>query len=64
MKLFLKYIFSVIITAVSLYGCSVSKYIPEDERLYTGATLTVQPDSIVKDKTGLKTELSTVLRRT
>jgi outer membrane protein assembly factor BamA len=45
-----------------LYGCSVSKYIPEDERLYTGATLTVQPDSIVKDKTGLKTELSTVLR--
>ncbi|GAL88944.1 translocation and assembly module lipoprotein TamL [Jejuia pallidilutea] len=62
MKLFLKYIFSVIITAVSLYGCSVSKYIPEDERLYTGATLTVQPDSIVKDKTGLKTELSTVLR--
>ncbi|PQV49501.1 outer membrane protein assembly factor BamA [Jejuia pallidilutea] len=62
MKLFLKYIFGVIITAVSLYGCSVSKYIPEDERLYTGATLTVQPDSIVKDKTGLKTELSTVLR--
>ncbi|GAL65510.1 hypothetical protein JCM19301_3970 [Jejuia pallidilutea] len=45
-----------------MYGCSVSKYIPEDERLYTGATLTVQPDSIVKDKTGLKTELSTVLR--
>ena len=45
----------------SIYSCSVAKYIPEDERLYTGATVTIESDTIVKNEDALKTQLETVL---
>ncbi len=44
-----------------LYSCSIAKYIPENERLYTGAKLEIQSDSIVQNEDALKTELETVL---
>ena len=45
----------------SLYSCSISKYIPEDERLYTGAKLKIESDSIIKYEDRLKAELETVM---
>ena len=38
-----------------LHSCGIKKFIPEDERLYTGATLNMQLDSSVQsDVKGLK----------
>lgn len=45
-----------------LYSCSITKQIPEDERLYTGATITIESDSIIRNETGLTSELESVLR--
>ncbi|WP_188461775.1 translocation and assembly module lipoprotein TamL [Bizionia arctica] len=45
----------------SFYSCSIVKYIPEDESLYTGASLIIESDSIIKNKDKLKAELESVL---
>ena len=44
------------------YSCSINKYIPEDDRLYTGAQLDIETDSMVTNLNQLKTELAAVLR--
>lgn len=44
-----------------LYACSVKKYIPENERLYTGATITIESDSVIENQTILEAELNKVL---
>ncbi|WP_299396507.1 BamA/TamA family outer membrane protein [uncultured Gelidibacter sp.] len=62
MKLHLKYILFTAFIFGSFYSCSIAKYIPEDERLYTGAKLTILSDSIIKNESGLKAELETVIR--
>lgn len=62
MKFSLKYISIYSLLIGSLYSCGITKYIPEDERLYTGATLTIESDSIIKNESGLKSDLETVLR--
>lgn len=62
MKLHIKYIAIFLCLFGSIYSCSIAKYIPENKRLYTGATLTIASDSMIKDKDALKTELETVLR--
>ncbi|MDO6760583.1 BamA/TamA family outer membrane protein [Tamlana sp. 2_MG-2023] len=51
------------ILIVLCYACSVTKYIPEDELLYTGATLEIESDSLLKDKTKdiIKTNLNSVI---
>lgn len=46
----------------SFYSCSITKHIPEEERLYTGATLTIESDSVIDNKPALKAELESVLR--
>ncbi len=61
MKHYLKYIPLFLFLFGSLYSCSISKYIPEDERLYTGASLTIKSDSIIRYENRLKAELETVL---
>ena len=61
MKLHLKYIPILLFILGSLYSCSISKYIPEDERLYTGAKLKIESDSIIKYEDRLKAELETVM---
>ncbi len=45
-----------------VYSCSITKYIPEDEKLYIGAKIEIEADSTVQDTKNLKTELETVLR--
>lgn len=47
--------------AISLQSCSIEKYIPEDRKIYTGATIEIAPDSIIKNKEGLKKELRSVI---
>lgn len=61
MKANLQYIAIIFTLIGGLYSCSIAKYIPEDERLYTGASLEIISDSIIKNENALKEELETVL---
>jgi outer membrane protein assembly factor BamA len=45
-----------------LVGCSVSKFIPEDEKLYTGANLEINRDFSVKGFKEVNTELEGLLK--
>ncbi len=45
-----------------LQGCSVKKFIPEDELLYTGGSVEIKTDTTISDKSEIKTELENVLR--
>nr|WP_179348126.1 BamA/TamA family outer membrane protein [Winogradskyella pacifica] len=45
-----------------LYSCSITKYIPEGEKLYTGAKIEIEADSAVENIKALKSDLETVLR--
>ena len=45
-----------------IQSCSVKKFIPEDELLYTGASIKIDSDTTITDKPKLKTELENVLR--
>lgn len=47
-----------ILLLLVLNSCSVEKYIPENERLYTGAKITMKPDSLIRDKGVLEKELN------
>ncbi|QDO95669.1 BamA/TamA family outer membrane protein [Formosa sediminum] len=47
---------------VYFQSCSIAKYIPEDELLYTGASLTLETDSIIENKSELKSELESTIR--
>lgn len=62
MKRHLKYTLLLSLLIGSFYSCSITKYIPKDERLYTGADLYVESDSIIKHEDALKTELEGVIR--
>ena len=44
-----------------LYSCSIKKYIPEGERLYTSATVDIKLDTIINNEKLLKAELESVL---
>ncbi|WP_121665403.1 translocation and assembly module lipoprotein TamL [Mesonia aquimarina] len=46
---------------VLFYSCSVKKFIPEDELLYTGADVKLIDTLKIKNKTGLTTELNNLL---
>lgn len=61
MKFYLKYLLFSLFIFGSFYSCSIAKYIPENERLYTGAELTIVSDSVINNEAGLRTELETVL---
>ncbi|APG59579.1 BamA/TamA family outer membrane protein [Christiangramia salexigens] len=52
----------IIILAVLIQACSVKKFIPEDEFLYTGSNIEIESDTLVRDKAQLKDELESVLR--
>ncbi|WP_455566649.1 translocation and assembly module lipoprotein TamL [Polaribacter haliotis] len=62
MKTTLKHIVILFFLGIMLYSCSIQKFIPEDERLYTGAKIELKADSAVKKVSELKTDLKTVLR--
>lgn len=61
MKFYLKYIILLLVLLGSFYSCSIAKFIPEDERLYTGAELTISSDSVIKHESALRTELESVM---
>lgn len=61
LKLFHKNILCTALLLGFLYSCSIKKYIPEGERLYTGATVLIKPDSIINNENLLKAELESVL---
>src|SRR5690606_11539848 len=50
------------IASAVLTSCSVQKYIPEDEFLYTGAELDIEKDENVKEFKKVESELENVLR--
>ena len=56
------YLILLLLSLLVLGSCSVKKFIPEDELLYTGADLQVETDSIIKNKDDLKSELEGVLK--
>ncbi len=54
----------IVLTAILfvLQSCAVKKYIPEGERLYTGASVEIKTDSVIKNKGQLQTVLEEALR--
>lgn len=50
------------VCALFLASCSIQKFIPENERLYTGATLHIEADSMVQNVTNLREDLKIILR--
>ncbi|HLV14653.1 MAG TPA: BamA/TamA family outer membrane protein [Xanthomarina sp.] len=57
----LKHISIYLFLIGSLYSCSIAKYIPENERLFTGSKLTIESDSLIKNESALKAELESVM---
>ena len=51
----------IILLFVFIYGCGIKKQIPENKRLYTGASIEIEADSTVQKVTELKQDLSSVL---
>lgn len=45
-----------------LQSCSVKKNIPEEERLYTGASIEIESDSVIQNQSQLKSVLEKTLR--
>ncbi len=62
MKIKLTYFTYLLFLVAMLYSCSIQKYIPEEKRLYTGATINLDADSTVQKVSELKTDLENTLR--
>lgn len=60
----IRYKIAIILTTafVVLQSCAVKKYIPEGERLYTGATVEIESDSLINNEAQLKAVLEEALR--
>lgn len=52
----------LLIFIMVLHSCAVEHYIPEDERLYTGASVVLETDSTIKNQENLKVVLAEALR--
>lgn len=52
----------ILLVAVLLYSCSVERFIPEDEFLYTKETVVLTPDSVVNDIEDIELDLKAALR--
>lgn len=62
----MKFKFKIIIVFTTilfvLQSCGVKKYIPEEKLLYTGATVEIKSDSVIKNEKQLKAVLEEALR--
>jgi outer membrane protein insertion porin family len=58
----IKYSVLIIFLIALVQSCSVKKFIPEEEFLYTGAEVEIESDTTINNKPQLKTELENVLR--
>lgn len=52
----------LLISGLIFQSCGIKKYIPEDERLYTGASIEIQSDSVIKKESQLKSVLKESVR--
>ncbi|MCM8570139.1 outer membrane protein assembly factor [Gramella jeungdoensis] len=52
----------ILLVVALIQACSVKKFIPDDEFLYTGARIKIESDTTIKEKPELKAELESVLR--
>lgn len=57
-----RYIFFLFTVISLVQACSVEKFIPEDEFLYTGSEIQIESDSTITDKAKLKAELKDVIK--
>lgn len=55
-------IFVVVLIAVGFHSCSVKKFIPEGEQLYTGGEVDMEADFRVPDKKAIESELNALLK--
>ena len=62
MKFTTKIIFVLSAIFIVMQSCAVKKYVPEGERLYTGADVEIKSDSIIENEKQLKTVLKEALR--
>lgn len=62
MKFKFKTILVFVVILFGLQSCAVKKFIPEGERLYTGATVEIKSDSIIENESQLKSVLEEALR--
>src|SRR5699024_10390206 len=62
LKNFGKIIVMLSLTGLIFQSCSVKKYIPEDEKLYTGAKIEIESDSVIQHEKQLKVVLDEALR--
>ncbi len=62
MKFTLKILFRLSVIIMMLQSCAVKKYVPEGERLYTGADIKIESDSIIENEKQLKSVLKEALR--
>lgn len=53
---------AILLLCIVLSGCSIQQYIPEDELLYTGATIEIESDTTIKNVEGLKSVLEETFR--
>lgn len=62
----MKFKFKIILVFVAILfamqSCAVKKFIPEGERLYTGATVEIKSDSIIENESQLKSVLKEAFR--
>ncbi|MHA7130089.1 translocation and assembly module lipoprotein TamL [Algoriphagus namhaensis] len=56
-----KNIFLALLVFGGSFGCSVKKYIPEDEQLYTGAEIQLDSESKIQDLDEISSELNELL---
>jgi len=61
-QIYKKHLF-LITLFVFMYACGIKKHIPENKRLYTGASIEIKADSTVEKIDELKTDLSSVLSK-
>ena len=61
MQLDLKPVYLFIIVTC-FYSCGIAKYIPKEERLFTGSSINIVSDSLIQGEKHLKAELETALR--
>lgn len=56
------YTLLIILGSIFLQSCSVKKYIPENELLYTGAELELQSEDEIENRKDLKSELQNLIK--
>jgi len=54
--------FIAIICLSTIFGCSVKKYIPENEQLYTGSELKLETETAIEDIKQISSELNELLK--